>query len=708
MFLHRYIKIASMLGLVLLLGSCGVSRRIPEGDYLLRRNTIEIDRSAPKSERVTIYELNSYVQQSANRRFLGTNFYAWLYAQADPTKNNGWNRFLRRTGEESTLWDANETARTKEFLETYLRSRGFFSSAVRVNVDTTKRRRVKVKYAVSQGIASHIGEISYLFRDTTLESKILQNGAKTLLHSGAIFNTETLDDERARIVRDLRDAGYFDFNAAHISYVADSTRAEQVIDIQMVIRRHLSKYDDDGTPLYENHRTYRIAKIDTESTTSTVKIREKVLARAIKIRQDSLYSATAAIQTSRDLMRLGIFRTANVAFTKNDTLLDARIRLTPALRQGFGLDLEGSTTSSFYGLRTTLSYRNRNLFRGAELLEASVTTGFEFLKSSEKKLSYELGGAVSVSFPGRSTVSLSADWQDRVYYSRALFGLSWGTTWALGNWQNLTVRPIDINLIRMGHIDAGFRQQLDNPYLASSYADQLIAGIHAGWVFNNQPRDLGGDAVVARVNLETTGNTLSAFTKRIFGIRFARYVRGEGSFSHRIVLADRTAIAYRVQAGAIYSYGDSASPPFEKLFFAGGVNSMRGWAVRTLGPGTVPHKRQNYPAQMGDVKLEANAELRFPVVGAIDGALFFDVGNIWFMRSKPDEYPDEAVFRLGRFYRQLGFNTGLGVRADLRFVVLRLDWGVQLHSPGRPAGERWTRRFRWSDTALNFGVGYPF
>lgn len=135
---------------------------------------------------------------------------------------------------------------------------------------------------------------------------------------------------------------------------------------------------------------------------------------------------------------------------------------------------------------------------------------------------------------------------------------------------------------------------------------------------------------------------------------------------------------------------------------------MRGWAVRTLGPGTVPYKKQNYPAQMGDVKLEANAEMRFPMAGAWNGALFFDVGNIWFMRSKPAEYPDEAVFRFDRFYRQLGFNTGLGVRVDLRFVVLRLDWGVQLHNPGRTASERWIRRFRWGDTALNFGVGYPF
>jgi outer membrane protein assembly factor BamA len=228
---------------------------------------------------------------------------------------------------------------------------------------------------------------------------------------------------------------------------------------------------------------------------------------------------------------------------------------------------------------------------------------------------------------------------------------------------------------------------------------------------------------VLRVNAETTGNLFSGLVRafgakpvsgsvpphyNIFGIRFSQYLRGDVSFSQRFVLGDRLALAYRLQGGAIYSYGNSSSPPFDKLFFAGGVNSMRGWAVRTLGPGTVPYVRKDYPQQMGDVKLEANVEFRFPVVRSVGGALFFDAGNIWFMRSRPDEYPDEAVFRPRTFARQLGLDGGIGARIDIGVVILRLDWGIQLHTPGRPAGQRWIRHFRWSDTALSFGVGHPF
>jgi outer membrane protein assembly factor BamA len=144
------------------------------------------------------------------------------------------------------------------------------------------------------------------------------------------------------------------------------------------------------------------------------------------------------------------------------------------------------------------------------------------------------------------------------------------------------------------------------------------------------------------------------------------------------------------------------------MFFAGGINSMRGWGVRTLGPGGMLYEKKNYPSQMGDVKLEANAEFRFPLWNIFHGALFCDVGNIWFMRSSPTEYPEEAVFHFNDFYKQLAFNTGLGLRLDIKFAVLRLDWGIQLHNPGRPAGERWIHNFKWANTALNFGVGYPF
>ena len=185
------------------------------------------------------------------------------------------------------------------------------------------------------------------------------------------------------------------------------------------------------------------------------------------------------------------------------------------------------------------------------------------------------------------------------------------------------------------------------------------------------------------------------------------------SLSQKIVLGaeGRLALAYRIYGGAALSYGNSRTMPSDRLFFAGGGNSMRGWAPRTLGPGDTPEPEKSgvyYPSQLANMKLEANLELRFPIWNIFNGALFFDAGNIWFLKRSESDNAPQAVFRFDNFYRQLGFDTGVGLRLDIKFAVLRLDWGIQLHNPNWPAGHRWIQSFKFKNTALNFGVGYPF
>jgi outer membrane protein assembly factor BamA len=155
-------------------------------------------------------------------------------------------------------------------------------------------------------------------------------------------------------------------------------------------------------------------------------------------------------------------------------------------------------------------------------------------------------------------------------------------------------------------------------------------------------------------------------------------------------------------------YGNSTALPFDRLFYVGGSNSMRGWTPRTLGPGNTPAQNTPYPVQMGDMRLEANLEFRFPIWGMFNGATFLDMGNVWYLDRDKGEVPEDGVFHFDRFYKQLGLNTGLGLRVDIKFVILRLDWGIRLHSPNEPVGERWIHNFKWKNTALNFGVGYPF
>ena len=246
-------------------------------------------------------------------------------------------------------------------------------------------------------------------------------------------------------------------------------------------------------------------------------------------------------------------------------------------------------------------------------------------------------------------------------------------------------------------------------------------GLSGSYTYNNPRAESSLNQTLVRINAELAGNTVDLLSHllshpvegkdyyNLLGIRYSQYFRADINASQRIMLGEKCSMAGRVYAGLGIAYGNSQAIPFDRMFYAGGSNSMRGWAPRTLGPGSSPlPENVVYPTQLGDMKLEANLEFRFPIWSMFHGATFFDVGNIWYMGHDGVDYPEGSVFHFNEFYKQLGFNTGIGIRLDIKFAILRLDWGIQLHNPNKPVGERWIHNFKWSNTSLNFGVGYPF
>jgi hypothetical protein len=294
------------------------------------------------------------------------------------------------------------------------------------------------------------------------------------------------------------------------------------------------------------------------------------------------------------------------------------------------------------------------------------------------------------------------------------------------SWKNRTnssfvFRPIAINWVNVSYIDQNYFNSLQNQYLKYSFQSQLIVAISGSYVLNKQYASAPNNQTTVRANCELSGNILNGLVhlfskpnpdrsyKELLGIRYSQYARADVSASHKIMFGKVTALAGRLYAGVAYAYGNSDAVPFDRLFYAGGSNSMRGWAPRTLGPGSSPAPTNVvYPTQLGDMKLEANLEFRFPIWDMFHGATFFDLGNIWYIGRKDVSYPESSVFRLKNFYKQLAFNTGIGIRLDIDFAILRLDWGIQLFNPNSPEGQRWIHNFKWRNTSLNFGVGYPF
>lgn len=491
-------------------------------------------------------------------------------------------------------------------------------------------------------------------------------------------------------------------------------------------------------------------------------IKPDVMARSITIYPNVIYSKEEINYTSANISNLKFFKSASILFSEVaskdedyvhyikgdgiDTLadtpegyIDCTILCSPTKRQNYRADFEISTNSNYTGISLTLGYGNRNIFKRAEQMNLNATAAYDFMRSKSKRDSYEFGISASLAFPRlaapkftnryrnlfrtSTSIDLSYSSQRRPDYDRTLLNASFGYNWTSNKLFSYTFKPLNISLIRVPWIRDEFLEDIENPYLRNSYQSQMIFGMFGSFKFTTQNTGRQNNYTV-RVNTETSGNFLDLMTTlfdskknanveeqyyKVFGIRYAQYFRTDLDFSYKYTIGSKSsnAIVYRFFVGGGYAYGNTKSIPFERMFYAGGSNSMRGWQIRTLGPGGTPQvSSSNYPNQVGDIRLETNLEGRFGIWGPLNGAVFLDLGNVW--SNGVGEKNQEARFKWDKFYKQLGLNTGLGVRLDFGFFVLRVDWGIQLHNPGWEAGHRWIRDFRFDNTAVHFGIGYPF
>lgn len=786
---QRILTILTALIALVAVSSCSIQAYLPEGKYVLTQNRIETDRQTPKQERIKADEISEYIKQRPSMDLF--NIRAWLYLRANPEQDNFWNNIMRTLGTPPTILDTTLTRRSAENIESYIASRGFFAAEEEFSFGLNpESRTARVTYTAIQGEPYRIEQVDYSIEDTYI-AKLLGNDTLSLIRPGRILDINALGEERTRLTKLLRSEGYYDFSENNIEFLVDTTLGDHKAAVELVLRRQVVGYNQNGAPIEENNSIYRIGDIRvlpdynaTEAATNpdyhlqldTINhkgmeivfqgerpnVRPSVLRKLIKLQSGSIYNDTRVNTTYENLMRVDYFHSANILFTPeerermttvtyvgdhwSDTaettegVLDCEIRLSPAMRQGYKVELETTTTSSFYGIATTLGYQNQNLFRGAEQLDLSLTVGYELLKVDDPSLdrhSTELGGMMGITFPrflfpvdldptGRihspqTRVEISINGQDRRYYDRVLSNFSFGYSWSNSRRALYTFRPFDVSLVKMNYVNPDFLDRLQNPYLRDSYTTQMMAGISGSYSYGTQMVGSNTDYTSLRVGYSTSGNVISGLkqlfgaSKRdghytVFGIPYAQYVRGDVTWAQSIPMGESASFVYRLYGGLIFPYGNSRneSLPADRLFYAGGVNSMRGWTVRTLGPGGSAEVNSGYPSQFGNLRLEANAELRFPLGGIFDGAAFLDAGNVWYTPNIKG-IPEGAAFRFDTMLPQIALNTGVGLRLNLSVLVLRLDWGVQLYNPGKAKGERWVIAHpNIHNTALNFGIGYPF
>lgn len=426
---------------------------------------------------------------------------------------------------------------------------------------------------------------------------------------------------------------------------------------------------------------------------------------------------------------------------ENEAQLDCYVVLTPGKNNLISMDVEGTNTAGDLGVAGTLSYSHLNLIRGGETFSASLRGAYEALSSSFKNDYAEYGGEISLQFPDFKIPFLSRDFRkgvnaktnfkisyDNLSRPEFLRTMASGTveyTWIKQHWrQNLNL--LDLAYVYMPRVDSTFKANYlsDNSYLKYSYEDHFILRTQYGMLYSSVPFGVTNQTYYTlRANVESAGNVLNLVyslagahkddnqTYTIGQIPFSQYVKAEFEYAGSIVLNTRNRFAYRMGLGMAYPYGNSKILPFEKRYFSGGANSVRGWSVRTLGPGSYKNTLNtiDFMNQSGDMKLDLNVELRSKLFWVLESGLFVDVGNIWTLRNYSNQPGGE--FRFDTFYQELACSAGLGLRFDFNFFLLRLDAGMKIYDPsGLDHNERWRIKHidYWNDFALHLAIAYPF
>lgn len=484
-------------------------------------------------------------------------------------------------------------------------------------------------------------------------------------------------------------------------------------------------------------------------------IRPNTLANFNYIRPKELYSEQDVQNTYTSMGRLRALKYTNIRFDEvleNDSAqLDANVLLTKGKNQSLSFEIEGTNSAGDLGAAASMTFQHRNVFKGSETFTMKVRGAYEAITGLQEGYENddykEYGVEASLNFPefkfpflssdfkrkirATSEVGLSFNSQNRPEFTRTLASASWGYRWVDRMSSQHRFDLLDVNYIYVPWKSENFNDYLANltdrnSILIKSYEDQLIVRMGYTYTYNSANdktrTSTNRNSYSIRVNLEEAGNLLYLGSKAIHStpkedkgyvianIPFAQYIKGDFDFARNWNIDERNSIVFHIGMGVAYPYGNSQVLPFEKRYFSGGPNSVRGWSVRSLGPGSYKgtEGNMNYINHSGDIKLDINLEYRTHLFWKFNGAAFIDAGNIWNIRDYEEQ--EEGTFRFNRFYKQLAVAYGLGLRFDLDYLIIRFDGGMKAINPMRTGKDKYPflRPNFNRDFAFHFAVGYPF
>ena len=820
----------------LLLSSCSTTQNIPDGDQLFVGLTkINYERGdsgvpaavANKNFITTQEEVEAALATAPNGALFGSSYHRtpfpyglWIW-NAFSGKDGKVAKWLTESfGKQPVLMSWVNPELRAQVAQTVLHNHGYFHGQVGYNVVTQRNpKKAKIGYDVTMGPLLTIDSISYLGFPAEADSLIKATAHQSLLHTGDAFTAAALDGERTRISTLFRNNGYYYYQPAYASYLADTVSVPGKAQLRLQLANGIA--EEARRKYYIGNITVNLQKNFMQEPTDSLRrrtftlryngkrspVRPRVVMGAMRLRHGQPYSYDQYLESANALNATGLFSMTDFQFNRRDgldvseidfirelekpsdflaltsNLSSRRVSLSPLLSDDtldlvvncvfdrpYDVYFETNFTKRTIGRmgpELKIGFTKRNAFRGGEKLDVNLHGSYEWQtrSSSGDMNTYEYGADVSLEFPrlvapfmggnqirrrmermrergitpnpnrwrrvATTMAKVSSDIVRRPgYYKMHIVSGEWTYRWQPSATSRHEFSPLTLKYQYMNSHTEKFDSIIENsPYLAATMSDYFIPQMRYTYVYASPADKL--NPIRWELTLSESGNLTSLAymaagkkwneeDKELFKNPYAQFVKVETDFTKTWQLSQHSQLVGHLNAGLGICFGNSSDLPFSERFYIGGANSVRAYPLRSIGPGRFMgdyegNRQLSYLLQNGDVKLQANLEYRQRLFGNLHGAVFLDAGNVWLRKDLEIGIDDisimfkEAYFHFGEFFKQMAVGTGVGLRYDLDFLILRLDWGIGLHVPYETTKSGFYNVDKFSrHQTLHFAIGYPF
>ena len=764
-------NIYSLLFFIILLASCSTTKNLPEGEVLYtgihKLEIVNEDKSNEGKEALT--EIEAALSYPPNNALLGSSsiripfpFGLWVY-NAFVNKKGKMSKWIfdKLAAKPVLINTVNPNVRT-QVAANLLREYGYFKGSTSYDVETDPKdpKKAKINYRIEMNKAYTYDSIAYVRLRHRIDTLLQHTYDNRLIKKGDNFNVVQLEAERQRIASLLRNNGYYYFRPEFITYQADTLLQPGKVALRVstqpgLPRNVLRPWKVGNISVFLNGYNNEIPTDSIHYKDITIfyegklRIRPNILYNQLRLHTGDIYSQELQEKTQTNFANLGIFRYSEMQYTPKDSsrrydTLNLQINTVYDLPLDGELELNVTTKSNNQtGPGAVFSVTKRNIFGGGETFGVSLRGSYEWQTgkrvtgSSSAINSWELGVSGTLTYPqilfpklfkrdldypSSTAFRIYIDQLNRAKFFKMLaFGGSAAYEYQPSATSHHSITPFKLTYSLLQRTTAEFDSIVTvNPALRQSLENQFIPAIGYTYTYDDSPittkkNHLWWQSSITQAGLiidaiyAATGKGFNQQDKKLFGNRFAQFIKATSEIRYNYNLGEKQHLVGRLMAGVAYSYGNATTTPYSEQFYIGGANSIRAFTIRSIGPGSFrpTDSQYGYLDQTGDIKFEANLEYRFPILGDLFGAAFLDAGNVWLIRE--DENRPGGQLKWGRFWKDLALGTGIGLRYDLSFLVIRLDWGIGLHVPYDTGKKGYYNIPKFRDgTGIHLAIGYPF